>query len=224
MELPKKQISAENVLKPLYAAELTFGATVIVCSLILFDHSVSVYGISYWGIRLETVPILVIGLMATSLMLFQAASRLPDQKPLTYMAICFRVVGAGAILLLLTPYTAGTFFNWAHMTIGATFFLAQMATSAYMYIKLPKDFWLSSAILVQLFGGILAMLSLPDNLLALMLQGEVLFQIGFALLVNRTLKVYLSHQGNQQMLSAATDDSLSLKFEESDVSQQKRNC
>ncbi len=82
MELPKKQISAENVLKPLYAAELTFGATVIVCSLILFDHSVSVYGISYWGIRLETVPILVIGLMATSLMLFQAASRLPDQKPL----------------------------------------------------------------------------------------------------------------------------------------------
>ncbi len=140
------------------------------------------------------------------------------------MAICFRVVGAGAILLLLTPYTAGTFFNWAHMTIGATFFLAQMATSAYMYIKLPKDFWLSSAILVQLFGGILAMLSLPDNLLALMLQGEVLFQIGFALLVNRTLKVYLSHQGNQQMLSAATDDSLSLKFEESDVSQQKRNC
>ena len=222
MELPKKQISAENVLKPLYAAELTFGATVIVCSLILFDHSVSVYGISYWGIRLETVPILAIGLMATSLMLFQAASRLPDQKPFTYTAACFRVVGVGAILLLLTPYTAGTFFNWAHMTIGATFFLAQTATSGYLYFKLPRDSWLSSAILVQLFGGILAMLSLPDNLLTFMLQGEVLFQIGFALFINRTLKVHLSFQSNQQILLATTDDSIVLKPQESDISHQKR--
>ncbi len=218
MELPKRRMSTENVLRPLYAAELTFSATVVACSLILFDHSVSVYGISYWGVRLETVPILVIGLVATSLLLFQAASRLPDKKPLTYIAACFRVVGVGAILLLLTPYTAGTFFNWAHMTIGATFFLAQMATSTYLYIKLPKDSRLSSAIVVQLLGGILAMFSLPDNLLALMLQGEVLFQIGFALLINRTLRIHLSLQDNQQELST-TIGSQAIKSNESDVSQ-----
>ncbi|NNN13560.1 MAG: hypothetical protein HKL81_07440 [Acidimicrobiaceae bacterium] len=221
MELPERQISARNILKPLYAAELTFSATVVVCSLILFDHSVSVYGISYWGIRLATVPVLVIGLTATSLLLFQAASRLPDDKPFTYIALCFRVVGVGAILLLLTPYTAGTFFNWAHMTIGAAFFLAQMTTSTYLYIKLPKDSWLNSAIVVQLLGGIMAMLSLPDNLLALMLQGEVLFQIGFALLINRTLKVHLAAPGNNQKLPDVTNGSLGLKSKESDVSQQK---
>jgi hypothetical protein len=221
MELPERQISARNILKPLYAAELTFSATVVVCSLILFDHSVSVYGISYWGIRLATVPVLVIGLTATSLLLFQAASRLPDDKPFSYIALCFRVVGVGAILLLLTPYTAGTFFNWAHMTIGATFFLAQMATSTYLYIKLPKDSWLNSAIVVQLLGGILAMLSLPDNLLALMLQGEVLFQIGFALLINRTLRVHLAVPDNQQKLPDVTNGSLGLKSKEPDVSQQK---
>ncbi len=221
MEQRNMQMSAGKSLRPLYLAELTFSATVVVCWLILHSHSVSVYGISYWGIRFATVPILVVGLTATSLMLFKSASGLPKGSPFSYIAACFRVVGVGAILLLLTPYAAGTFFNWAHMTIGAAFFLAQMATSSYLYFKLPKNIWLTSSIAVQLLGGILAMLSLPDNLLALMLQGELLFQVGFALFINRTVQTLLADRLSQPTDNAEVTHARGRGFRRSIITRQK---
>lgn len=92
------------------------------------------------------------------------------------------------VLLLLTPYTLDTFFNWAHMAIGATIFAIEMYTGAVLCFEHTQDRVSEWALATQFFGVLLAAFSLPNNILNFMLKGEVIFQIGFMILLNHFLR------------------------------------
>lgn len=184
---------ATSLLRSLIPSELILFATIAICTVVLQSNLVNVYGISYFGIRLKTIPIVAAGFVIGGSLLYLTSNKITAQEePWRLIRLTLRVVAVGIVLLLLTPYTLDTFFNWTHMAIGAAIFALQMYMSAVVTFRYSKDKISKIALLVQFIGGVLAMLSLPDNMLNFMLEGEVIFQIGFMALLNRTIRLKLA--------------------------------
>ncbi|MDA8207767.1 MAG: hypothetical protein M0Z92_02105 [Actinomycetota bacterium] len=176
--------SYERALRLLVGAELAMAVTLAACMGISYGKAASTYGVSYYGVHLDTLWILAIGFVATAYLLFRSARSIDLAKAPARVSLSLKVLAVGLIALLLTPYTVDTFFNWTHMIIGASVFGLQMAVGAVVAFKVLGDRlgWLG--VLVELAGGVLAALSLPDHMLTYMLQGEIVFQVGFAILLN----------------------------------------
>ena len=176
--------SYESGLRLLVGAELAMAVTLAACMAISYGKAASTYGVSYYGVHLDTLWILAVGFMTTSYLLYSSARAVDPRDPPAMVSLSLKVLAVGLIALLLTPYTVDTFFNWAHMIIGASIFGLQMAVGAVLAFKVLDDRlgWLGVA--VEFGGGVLAALSLPDHMLTYMLQGEIIFQVGFAILVN----------------------------------------
>ncbi len=179
---------SDPALQQVITSEIVYLLTVMVCTVMIWNNNVNVYGISYFGVTTPTVPIIAIGFVTGSTILIMASRKIPSTPPYGLVKATLRIVSIGIVLLLLTPYTVDTFFNWAHMTLGAIIFAIEMYTGAVLCVKHMHDRFSKWALALQFFGGILAMFSLPDNMLNFMLEGEVLFQIGFMVLLNHLLR------------------------------------
>lgn len=187
LSIPSSHLPARRLA---LAAESVLFATIWICTVVLHSDKVNTYGISYFGVKMTTLPIIATGFVLGGALLVSSSNRLQNlTQPWRLIKITLRCVGIGIVLLLLTPYTVDTFFNWTHMTIGAAIFATQMYAGSVIVFKYQKDNVTIIALLIEFIGGILAMFSLPDNMLNLMLEGEIIFQIGFMVILNRTLRL-----------------------------------
>ena len=85
----------------------------------------------------------------------------------------------GLVVLLATPYNQGTFFNWAHMSVGVSMGAMQIVVVRELLARRRSPGAVTGTV-VGIFGGLLAAISLPDWHIPLTLQGEVLLEAGFA--------------------------------------------
>jgi hypothetical protein len=148
------------------------------CVLLEHNHAAETSGISFYGVNHRTVILAIMGYVIAAVGLWRASwlFREGGFDPLLWIGL--RCVAVMLILLLMTPYNAGTFFNWAHMSVGVVGALVQMAIS----ISLLKRYGSIAAIAafsVQLIGGILGAFSLPDWHFQILLIAETLFELGF---------------------------------------------
>ncbi len=173
----------------LVASEIVLLATVLVCTIMIWNDNVNIYGISYFGVTTPTLPVVAIGFVVGSLILITASKKLPDFAPYRLVKFTLRVVSVGIVLLLLTPYTVDTFFNWTHMILGGVIFAIEMYTGAVICFRHLPDRVSRIALGIQFLGGLLAMFSLPDHMLNFMLEGEVIFQLGFMVSLNHLLQI-----------------------------------
>ncbi len=178
----------EPALHQVVASEAVLLLTVMVCTVMIWNNNVNVYGISYFGVTTPTLPIVAIGFLAGSVILIMASRKFPDVPPYGLVKWTLRIVSVGILLLLLTPYTLDTFFNWTHMILGASIFIVELYTGGVLCFRHLHDRLSKYALIIQFMGGVLAALSLPDNMLNFMLEGEVIFQIGFMVLLNHLLR------------------------------------
>ncbi len=188
---------SDPALHQVVASEIVLLLTVMVCTIMIWNNNVNVYGISYFGVTTPTIPIVALGFVAGGAILIMASRKLPSYAPYGLVRLTLRVVSVGMVLLLLTPYTVDTFFNWAHMTLGAIIFAIEMYTGAVLCFKHMRDLISKWALALQFFGGLLAMFSLPNNMLNFMLEGEVIFQLGFIVLLNHLLRAQPSEVTNR---------------------------
>ena len=95
------------------------------------------------------------------------------------MRPALRVLAVGLVVLLVTPYDQGAFLNWAHMITGVSMALVQIGLALALALRraTPRTI---GAFVVLVTGGVLGALSLPDWHIALLLQGEILIELGFA--------------------------------------------
>ncbi len=179
---------SDPVLHQVIVSEIVLLSTIMVCTIMIWNNNLNVYGISYFGVRIPTLPVVAFGFVAGSIILIMASRKLPDFAPFGLVKLTLRVVSVGIVLLLLTPFTVDTFFNWTHMTLGAIIFAIEMYTGVVLCFKHLQDRVSKWALALQFFGGVLAMLSVPDNMLNFMIEGEVIFQLGFMILLNHLLR------------------------------------
>ncbi len=151
-------------------------------------------GISFYAVNHHTIAIAVtmyvcaaIGLWRTSLFFERA-----QFTPVVWLGL--RGVAAMLILLLATPYNQGTFYNWAHMMVGVVGALVQLAISVSLWQRFPSRA-VTTAFSVQLLGGLLGALSLPDWRFQILLYAETIFQIGFGWVLLEWSRELPSEQG-----------------------------
>lgn len=145
---------------------------------------VDAYGISYYLVHLDTFVVLALGFIGCIVALLLEARDLQGNGLERTLRWSFRAMAALLVAIMITPYTWNTFFNWAHMTVGAMLFVLQLLLSGWLTIRyLPRKAFNWAMILLQVTGGLLAMWSLPDNGINVLIQGEVIFQAGFTLLL-----------------------------------------
>lgn len=162
---------------------LLFGF-LLVDTLLWPTHQVDSYGISYYLVHLDSFVVLAIGFIGCIAALLVEARDLKGPGLERELRVTFRAMALLLALIMLTPYTWNTFFNWAHMTVGAILFIVQLLLSAWLTLRyLPTKVFNYGMIALQVLGGLLAMWSLPDNGINFLIQGEVIFQAGFALLL-----------------------------------------
>jgi len=162
---------------------LLFGL-LLVDTLLWPTKQVDAYGISYYLVHLDTFVILALGFIGCVVALLLEARDLPGDGLKRLLRWSFRAMAGLLVTIMITPYTWNTFFNWAHMTVGAMLFALQLALSIWLTIRyLPRKVLNWAMILLQFVGGLLAMWSLPDSGINLLVQGEVIFQAGFTLLL-----------------------------------------
>ncbi len=163
----------------LVATQVVFFICVAICSAIAYGPGAASSGISYFGVHAPTIPFIIIGYGVASVGLWRTAGQLDRLEHAPVVAPVLRVVSIGLPVELLTPYNHGAFFNWAHMLVGIVIGASQMASSLYLMLRQRRRS-LTLTCLLQLVGGIVAALSLPDWGFNHMLEGEVIFELGYS--------------------------------------------
>lgn len=169
----------ERVQRVLLATQFVFFLALACCVLLVHDYAVENAGISYYGVHARTIAFAIIGYLAAALGLWLASSLIRAAGSVPILWVGLRLVAVMLILLLLTPYSGGTFLNWAHMTVGVVGALVQLAMS-WSLVRRRRDWRVVSAFVIQFLGGVVGALSLPDWRFQALLVGETVFQLGFS--------------------------------------------
>jgi hypothetical protein len=172
--------SYAGALRPLIIGSGGFFASVAICIAIAHDPTVERDGISYFSVRATTLPVILVGYASVITAMLVSARRFPDDELGRRLALPLRCMPVFFVLLLLTPFNKGTAFNWTHMTVGVTLALSQGVVTVWLCTVLPATRVLAAAF-VELTGGLVSALSLPDSSFNYLLQGELLFNLGFCL-------------------------------------------
>ena len=160
--------------------QVIFFAALLVCVLVSHGHDARTEGISFYGVYPPTVPILVIGYGAGVVGLWRLSSYFREDASQRVLVVGFRAVSVMLVVLLLTPFNLGPFWNWAHMIVGIAGALVQFVV-AVRILQLDQSPRAIIGFSIQLLGGVLAALSLPDWRFDVLLAGQIILQVGFGL-------------------------------------------
>lgn len=157
-----------------------FFCSLLVCFVINHSPTAEVDGISFYGVYGPTILILIAGFTIAAAGLWRTARYFAITEAPVFSVVGLRILSLGLFALLLSPFNQGTFLNWAHMVTGVTMSLIQLGI-AILILRMRRSALSLTGFAVQLLGGIIGALSLPDWSFTYLLQGETLFEIGFGL-------------------------------------------
>jgi hypothetical protein len=169
----------QHAFRLLLTTQVIFFVSIFWCMLLVHDFAAQSAGISFYGVTSRTIVIAIVGYVAAAIGLWRTSLLFRQGGAHILVWVGLRAVAAMLILLLLTPYDAGTFYNWAHMTVGVAGALIQLALS----ITLLRNYGSRASYVgfsIQLIGGILAAFSMPDWRFQILLYAETIFELGFA--------------------------------------------
>jgi hypothetical protein len=167
-------------LRPLLLGSTGFFASVAVCLAISHSTTTEHDGISYFSVRSTTLPVILLGYLCVITGMLAAAHRFPDEDLGNRLALPMRCLPVLFVGLLCTPFNKGAFLNWTHMTVGVMLAISQGVVTVWLCSVLPA-FRVLAAAGLELVGGLVCALSLPDTSFNFLLQGELLFNLGFCL-------------------------------------------
>ena len=162
------------------ATQGVFFAALVVCVLINASYTAQNDGISFYGVYGPTIALVVVGYGTAAVGLWRVGQWFARHGGPAVLFLGARVVAVGLMLLLITPYDEGAFLNWSHMTVGVVVALVQLASTIALLRRGPT---LRRVLLLsfQLAGGIVAAASLPDWHFPMLLAGESVYALAYAL-------------------------------------------
>ena len=136
-------------------------------------------GISFYGVTPATLPALSVGFLVAAGGLWYVGREFARRDASRWFVRGVYLEVVGLPLLLLTPFNQGAFFNWAHMTVGASMAVVSYALSLGILRQRVRPFFMA-AVGLQGIGGVLSVCSLVPWGYHVLLQGEIILLVGFA--------------------------------------------
>lgn len=159
--------------------QLFFFTVLVVCLFINHSPTTENDGISFYTVYHLTIPLIVPGFCVGAYGMWRTAMSFESADVPAMAVVGLRVVSAGLVLLLVTPFNKGTLVNWTHMAVGVLTALGELAVCGSLVARVRSRRTLL-AFGVTLIGGVLAAASLPDWPFHYLLQSEIVFEIGFS--------------------------------------------
>jgi hypothetical protein len=174
----RSQSPASEAVRSLLTAGAVMAAGVLVCVVRAPKPIQAGDGLSWFGVTGATVVEYALTLLVTAALLVRAAAPLAAVPGLRPLRIGLLACAALMPVLLATPYTVDSFFNWTHMIVGSVLFVLQIAVAGWLWWARARTRTVFVLLAVQVLGGVACFTSLLD-LDAAMLDGQLVFQVAF---------------------------------------------
>lgn len=148
-------------------------------------------GISYYGVFKQTVIPYVIALLGPSYFSIKAADQL-SKDSLKFVKYSFIAMAILTLGVMSTPDTLSYFMANLHKVFGICLFVLQLCLSGWLVARLHYEPLTTAFATLELIGGLASYFYLAPTQ-GLLLQSQVLFQIGFGGTMIRSLSLIL-HQ------------------------------
>lgn len=175
---PEEPSSEQEARRFLLGTQLFFFATLLLCLLIVHSEVVENDGISYFGVDYRTIEILTLGFVVAAYGLWRTSAYFQRADAPVLVVVGLRVIAISLFVLLITPFDQGAFLNWAHMITGVTMALVELAIATLLLVSY-RGATSIAAFSVALGGGLIAAASLPNWGFPYLLQGEIIYEVGF---------------------------------------------
>ncbi len=195
-----------RTLEKLMAADLFIFGTMVIVEVVWPTGHVDAYGMSFYMTHVRTFIPLATGFGIAVALLFRAASDLPPTGATLMVRRSLQAMAVLLIGILITPYTWGTFFNWAHMTLAAMLFVIQIGLSFWLVEWHVSTIFNWFVLTIEVASGFVAMISLPDFGINLLFLGEIGFQLTFSALLLYSLSRLVPEGGSSGGLPVELDE------------------
>ncbi len=166
----------------------TFVLCIVLASASLADNS----GFSYFGRHKLTIIPFGAGLLASAYYLLKAASSLKDLTQHRLLRLSLTVVAPLMAGIVVVPAIGDSWYDLFHRLFGSSLFVIQLCMASWLVWQARKSpiNWLILAL--QVTGGIISLVYLHPAR-GFELQGQLLFQVGFTIILLKNLPKMLSH-------------------------------
>ncbi len=159
-----------------------FFALLVVCITIAPQGWTADDGISFYGGHLQTIVPYILAFGVCAFFLLKAADVLQNVPNMRWVAWLFRVFCLLFLVLVITPYT-NDHLGAIHDGAGATLFILELIIAVWL-VATSFDWPAAGLLTAQILGGVAALYYLPTKE-GYLIQGQMIFQIAFWLLIAR---------------------------------------
>lgn len=164
------------------ATYITFLACIAIAPASLADNS----GFSYFGHHRWTVVPFGAGILTAAYFLLRSAEFLPSNARTRKLKIFFRSLPILMTGLVVVPAVGNGWYDFIHRLFGTALFLAQLGLAGWLVWRIKNDRLNWLLIILQVSGGLIALIYL-NPVQGFELQGQLLFQLAFSVLLLRSL-------------------------------------
>jgi hypothetical protein len=187
----------------LLKGQLIFFGLVAICSLLLFNPTLEIKGISYFSTSKVTLVPYLLGFVAAAWYGYKAALSLPEMPGRVWIRRAILAVSVGLLGVALTPYALATWIFAIHVTFAVMLFLAELALNAWLAFIAVKNIFNWVLYVLEFAGAIASALSLSFiHIINFMFLGQVVCQIAFVILLTRGIAVLCSQYDQEAATKA----------------------
>lgn len=152
-------------------------------------------GVSYFGMYSNTLAAFATGFAVGSIFLVWATTHFPRHlSQLNKIAPFLRLIPFLLLGIVLTPYNSTPDVVLAHKLIADTLFALQLLLSLWLSRELGWPKFAQFLLGLQVLGMVIAALSLR-NIVSWEVQGQLLFEIAFGVLLIRCIAILIDQNG-----------------------------
>ncbi len=167
----------------------TFALCIILAPASLGDNS----GFSYFGHHKLTIIPFGAGLLLSAYYLLKAASSLKELSRHKILRISLTAMAPLMAAIVVVPAVGNGWYDLIHRIFGSSLFVIQLGLAGWLVWQARKSLFNWLALALQLLGGIIALIYLHPAQ-GFELQGQLLFQAGFTVIMFRNFPSILGRK------------------------------
>lgn len=171
----------------LIRSQLLIYATWLICILLAPASLSANSGLSYFGVHKLTIVPFSFGMLASAYFILKSLHfQSNEQIKSRWFNYALRAIALCMVGIIITPYSFGSWFDTAHRTFGISLFSIQLLLALWQVFI--KRSWSNYGLLaLQITGGLISLVYLnPTH--GYLIQGQLLFQMAFSIILLRNLR------------------------------------